>query len=214
MPLNPDKFMETLVNDLKPVAPLRQRAGMIRALLALAAGAAVFNLICGLRGDVLTGRPDPMFMISTGLFLVLAIASAWAVIDMARPWVGIARDGWGWTALMAGVLPITALVSASVGWLDGVPQAIDHGGYSCLIMGCLVGMMTAATLVFWLRRGAPSSPRRAGLLAGVASGAAGIVAVSLHCPYNDLMHIGIWHGLSVIAMGLAGLLAGPRLLRW
>lgn len=214
MPVNSDKFMENLVSDLKPVAPLRQRAGMIRALLALTVGVAVFNWYCGLRGDVLAARPDPMFMISTGLFLVLAIASAWAVIDMARPWVGTARDGWGWTALMAGVLPITALVSGGVGWLDGRPQDIDHGGYSCLGMGCVVGLLTAATLVFWLRRGAPSSPRRAGLLAGVASGAAGIVAVSLHCPYNDLVHIGIWHGLSVIVMGLAGLLAGPRLLSW
>lgn len=207
-------FLENLVSDLKPVSPLRQRPGMIRALLALAAGAAAFNWLYGLRVDVLTGRPDPMFMISTGLFLVLAIASAWAVIDMARPWVGTRREGWGWTALMAGVLPITALVTAGVRSLDGRAHAIDHGGYVCLQHGSFVALLTAATLVFWLKRGAPSSPRRAGLLAGVASGAAGVVAVSLHCPYNDLVHIGIWHGLTVVVLGLVGLLAGPRLLRW
>ncbi len=214
MPMTPDALIESLVNDLAPVKPLRQQDGMVRMLIALAAGAGLFALFCGPRHDLATGQPDPMFLTSSGLFLVLALASAWTVIDMARPWVGTRREGWGWTALMAAVLPIAALTLAALGWLRGNPQAIDAGGIACLGSGIGIGLLTAATLLTWLRRGAPSSPRRAGLLTGVAAGSAGIFAVSLHCARSDLLHIGIWHGATVILMGLLGLLTVPRLIRW
>lgn len=214
MPTKPDVLIESLVSDLAPVRPLRQRAGLAWALLALAAGALLIAAFWGLREDLMAGRPDAMFLTSTGLFLVLALASAWAVIDMARPWVGTHRDGWGWTALMAAVLPIAALALVGIDLLRGRPLAIDPGGYVCLGLGSAVGLLTAAALTLWLRRGAPSSPRRAGLMTGVAAGAAGIFAVSLHCPHSDLPHIGLWHGMTVIAMGLAGAFATPRLIRW
>ena len=172
------------------------------------------GLVFGLRHDLATGRPDPMFLTSSGLFLVLALASAWAVIDMARPYVGTRREGWGWTALMAAVLPVAALTLVLADWLSGKAVDLDRDGLTCLSVGSIIGLLTAAMLVFWLRRGAPSSPKRAGMLTGVASGAAGIFAVSLYCPHSDLLHIGVWHGAAVIVMGLAGRLALPRLLAW
>jgi hypothetical protein len=76
------------------------------------------------------------------------------------------------------------------------------------------GLVTALALVLWLRRGAPSRPHTAGMLAGVAAGSAGIFAVTLYCPHNDLLHIGFWHGLSVVLAGVAGRLAIPPLVRW
>lgn len=203
-----------LVEGLKPVRPLQQRKGMAYAVLALAAGAAVMVLVFGLRHDLATARPDPMFLTSSGLFLVLALASAWAVIDMARPYVGTRREGWGWTALMAAVLPVAALTLVLADWLSGKAIDLDRDGLTCLSVGSIIGLLTATTLVLWLRRGAPSSPKRAGMLAGVASGAAGIFAVSLYCPHSDLLHIGVWHGAAVIVMGLAGRLVLPRLLAW
>lgn len=203
-----------LVEGLKPVRPLQHRKGMAYAVLALAAGAAIMGLVFGLRHDLATGRPDPMFLTSSGLFLVLALASAWAVIDMARPYVGTRREGWGWTALMAAVLPVAALTLVLADWLSGKAVDLDRDGLTCLSVGSIIGLLTAAMLVFWLRRGAPSSPKRAGMLTGVASGAAGIFAVSLYCPHSDLLHIGVWHGAAVIVMGLAGRLALPRLLAW
>lgn len=214
MAQNPDTLIAGLVADLEPVRPLRQRQGMARAVLALIAGAAVMTLGFGLRRDIAAGQPDPMFMTSSGLFLVLALASAWAVIDMARPYVGTRREGWGWTALMAAVLPVSAVTLAFADWLRGRSVAVDHDGITCLTFGVVVGLLTATTLTIWLRRGAPSSPKRAGLLTGVASGAAGIFAVGLYCPHSDLLHIGIWHGAAVIVMGLAGRLLLPRLLAW
>ena len=214
MSQNTDRLIAGLVDELRPVRPLGHRRGMTWAALAGTGGAALMALGFGLRHDLVRGHPDPMFLISTGLFLVLALASAWAVIDMARPYVGTRREGWGWTALMAAVLPVSALALAVTDWLRGLQVTLDNDGMACLGLGSAVGLITAATLILWLRRGAPSNPKRAGLLTGVASGAAGIFAVSLYCPHSDLLHIGVWHGATVIVMGLTGRILLPRLLAW
>lgn len=209
-----DAFLESLVAELKPVAPLRQRSGMALASLALALGSILVVSVLGIRPDFASGHPAQLALTAAGLFLVLALASAWAAIDMARPAVGTRREGWGWTALMAAVLPGSALALMAMNVVSGQPVGLDIDGYGCLGLGCTVGMLTALTLTLWLRRGAPSSPARAGLLTGVAAGAAGIFAVSLRCPSDNLLHIGVWHGATVVAMGLAGRLLLPKFLEW
>ena len=192
-----DTFLDSLVADLRPVAPLRQRSGMALAALALALGAILVLSVYGMRQDFAAGHPAQLALTAAGLFLVLALASAWVAVDMARPAVGTRREGWGWTALMAAVLPGSALALMAMNLVSGQPAGLDPHGYSCLGLGCGFGLLTAAALTLWLRRGAPSSPARAGLLTGVAAGAAGIFAVSLCCPSDSLLHIGIWHGATV-----------------
>ena len=214
MPDITEHLIAGLVADLKPVTPLRKRAGMTLTVIALTAGVAGMVATLGLRADLSAGQPEPMALIAAGLFLVLALASFWAVADMARPYVGVRREGWGWTALMAGVLPAAAIVSLAMTWLRGAPLAIHLDGGQCLRFGLGWGLLSAAVQVWWLRRGAPSRPERAGLLVGVGAGAAGIFAVSLYCPHSDLLHIGIWHGLTVIVAGLLGRIAVPRLIAW
>lgn len=209
-----DTFMAGLVADLKPVTPLKQRRGMALAMVALALGAALLVATLGLRRDFAAGHPEPMVTTAAGIFLVLAVASAWAVVDMVRPGVGLRRDGWGWTALMAAVLPGSALGLAGMDLWQNRPVTIDPGGVMCLGLGLGTGLITLAALVLWLRRGAPSSLRRAGMLAGVAAGAAGAFAVSLWCPHDNLMHIGVWHGATVVVMGLAGRWLLPRWIIW
>jgi hypothetical protein len=214
MARNSQDLIAGLVADLKPVAPLRQAGGMRLALVALCGGVIGMIAIFGPRADLMAGQPDGLALLGAGLFLVLALASAWAVVDMARPYVGVRREGWGWTALMAAMLPVGAVYTMAAAWLRGIPIGLEMDGGDCMRFGLGWGVLTFAALVVWLRRGAPSLPRRAGLLTGVASGAAGIFAVSLYCPHNDLIHIGVWHGLTVILAGLTGRLAVPRLVAW
>lgn len=211
---NSDDIIARLVADLGPVSPLRHRSGMSRMLAAVVAGIGIVIYGLGPRADLATGHPDPMFLTSSGLFLVLALASAWSAIDMARPSVGTRRDGWAWTAMMAAVLPIAALGLIASNLYAGEPVHIDSGGIQCLSVGFATGLLTLGALVTWLRKGAPSSPATAAMLIGVASGAAGIFAVSLCCPDNSLIHIGIWHAGTILLMGLFGRLALPRFLAW
>lgn len=214
MAQNSQDLIAGLVADLKPVAPLRQAAGMRLALLALFGGAVAMIAMFGMRADLMAGRPDGLALLAAGLFLVLALASAWAVIDMARPYVGVRRDGWGWTAVMAATLPAGAVYTITSAWWRGVPSELAMDGGDCMRFGLGLGLLMFAALVLWLRRGAPSLPRRAGLLTGVAAGASGIFAVSLYCPHNELVHIGFWHGLTVVIAGALGRLTVPRLIAW
>lgn len=214
MARNSEDLIAGLVAELQPVRPLRQQAGMIWALTALLTGAAGMLLLFGPRPDLSRGSPDAMLLTGGGLFLVLALASAWAVIDMARPYVGLRREGWGWTALMASVLPLAALVLMVAAVLRGEPSGLEYDGWNCIKVGLGWSVLTFAALTVWLRRGAPMHPARAGLLTGVAAGSAGIFALSLFCPHNGLIHIGVWHGLTVMLAGLIGRLAVPRLIAW
>jgi len=214
MPQSTDDLIAGLVDELEPAAPLRQGRGMALALGALVLGTAGMLLGNGPRADLVAGRPDAMLLLSSGLFLVLGIASSWAVVDMARPAVGTRREGWGWTALMAGVLPLAALGTIASAWLHEQPSGLDSDGVTCMRFGLGWSLLTFAALTLWLRRGAPMLLARAGLLTGVAAGSAGIFAVSLFCPHNDLVHIGVWHGLTVVLAGLLGRVAMPRLIAW
>ena len=210
----PETFIDTLVAQLEPVSPLTQAAGLSRAALAVltAAGIAAFGI--GLRADLLAGKLDPVFLLSTGLFLLLACAASFSVIQLSRPRVGNHQTGWLWASAMAAVLPASALLTWLVALAGGERPAIDAAGWNCLAMGAALGLILAATLTAWLRRGAPTSPERAGLLTGIASGSAGIFAFSLHCPHSDIGHIGLWHGLAVVVSAVLGRLLIPSAIRW
>lgn len=211
---DPEDLIETLVADLKPVTPERARTGMAQMALSMGVGVLAVSLLLGLRADLMALRPDPVALMATGLFMILALSSAWAALDMARPSVGVRRDGWVWTALMAAVMPAAALTLIADRVRSGLGLGIDGHGVQCMTVGLIAGLLTATILVVRLRRGAPTSPARAALLTGAAGGAAGIFAVSLCCPENDLIHIGVWHGGTVLLSAALGRLALPKLLAW
>lgn len=214
MPRNSDALIAELVGDLEPVKPLRFGAGMAATLAAATLSSAVVIALFGLRPDWLEGRVNPMHLLATGLYLGLALAATVTVVVMSRPQVGSDYSGWRWAAAMTGLLPAAGLiVGISRGRDMLAAETMRHGG-ECLMLGGGASLLVFAMLVLWLRRGAPTAPDRAGLVAGVAAGAFGIFAFSLHCPDNDIVHIGIWHSTVVLAMAGLGRIMVPRLIRW
>ncbi|TAJ79673.1 MAG: DUF1109 domain-containing protein [Sphingobium sp.] len=203
-----------LVDGLEPVRPLRLSSGLGFALAGLVVTVATVALLFGIRPDVIAGHFDPVFLLATGLFLLLGLSSAATVIVMSRPRVGSDHGGWVWAAAMTALLPVAAAI-IGIGRGPGAfsASAVEHG-LDCLMMGSALAFLTFAVLVWWLRRGAPTSPERAGLLAGIAAGSFGIFAFSFHCIYSDIVHIGIWHSLVVVLSGAIGRLVVPRLIRW
>lgn len=214
MPNHTDTFIDNLVSQLEPVQPLSQAGGLSRAAMAILAAAGIAAFGIGLRADLLAGKLDPVFLLSSGLFLLLACAASFSVIQMSRPQVGNHQTGWLWASAMAALLPICALLTLAVSLAKGDRTLVELAGWTCMAMGAALGLILAAMLTLWLRRGAPTSPVRAGLLIGIASGSAGIFAFSLHCPHNDIAHIGLWHGLAVGVSAVAGRWIIPSAIRW
>ena len=214
MPSPTDTFIASLVADLEPIAPLTQRGGLAGALVAALAAIAITAFTLGLRVDIFTGELDPVFLLSSGLFLLLACAATYGTAQMSRPRVGNHQTGWLWASAMAALLPISALLTWLASLLGGGHAAVDLAGWKCLGLGVVLGLSVAAILTMRLRRGAPTSPERAGLLSGIAAGSAGTFAVSLHCPHNDIVHIGLWHAAAVFVSAVAGRWIIPALIRW
>ena len=209
-----EPLIADLVADLQPVKPLKLRGGLFLVLSAMLACVLIVALAAGLRADILAGQLDPVFLLATGLFLLLAVASSFTVIEMSRPHVGGHRDGWIWAVATAALLPASAALIAGIAWLRGATPSVDSEGVNCLAIAVVLGMLVGLALVVWLRKGAATSPERAGLLTGLAAGSSGIFALALHCPHNDIAHIGLWHGLAVAVSAVIGRLIIPAAIRW
>lgn len=207
--------LDSLTEELTPVKPLNAAyaiGGM--AVLTLAGGIFVVATL-GFRNHFLDATAtDPMFLIRSGLLLVLGAASLSAATSMARPAVGTSRTGWRWTTAAALIVPVAAAIAALVGNTPVAERLHPRDGMECLTYSIGIGLILGAVLTLWLRRGAPTSPERAGTVTGLAAGSLGTLAYSLHCPYNDLVYIGLWYTLAIAATTLAGRLFVPRLIRW
>jgi hypothetical protein len=214
MPRTSDALIAELVDGLEPVRPLRFGEGLLLALAAAGVTAVAVLGVVGLRLDLAAGLVDPMHLVATGLYFGLALAATVTVVVMGRPQVGSDHSGWRWAAAMAGLLPLAGLIVAAARGTSVFSAESLEMGQECLEVGIVSSLLVFTMLVQWLRRGAPTAPDRAGLVAGIAAGAFGTFTFSLHCPANDIVHIGIWHSSVVLAMGLVGRALVPHLVKW
>ena len=209
----PNSLIDDLADDLAPVEPIRLSHGIALVALSAAATVTLVELLDGLWRGIVSGRASGVFFIVNGMLAMVGAASAVAVLRMASPRVGNTHEGARWSSAMLFLLPLTALAVLGVG---GMTTALfdDPYGAGCFLAGAAFGLVTAAALVLWLRRGAPVSLNAAGTYTGIAAGAIGSFAFGLACPIDTIGHLGIWHVAPVALMALAGRFAIPPLVRW
>ena len=205
--------LDAMVAELEPVKPLRMPQAITAVLAIAIAAAALIVSVKGARTDVVALDPNPMFLLRAGLLLLLGGGCGWAALSMASPSVGKQGQSWKMAIAAAALLPLAALTLAMTGRTE-IAMANAHFGLQCMFFSGLSGLATAIPMVFWLRRGAPTSPERAGWLTGVAAGGLGAFAYGLHCPFNDVVYIGLWYSLAVGLCAVIGRLVVPRLIRW
>ncbi|NCP17536.1 MAG: DUF1109 domain-containing protein [Erythrobacter sp.] len=208
-----DNLIAELVDGLGPVRPLRLAHGVAFVLGALVFTIAAVALVAGIRPDVESALAEPVFLLATGLFLILGLAASATVVMMGRPQVGNNHSGWVWAAAMVGLLPAAA-AAVLIGDNAAATNSTSTQGFGCLLAASGSGLLSFAVLTWWLRRGAPTSPESAGLIIGIAAGSFGIFAYSFHCTAIDIVHIGLWHSTAVLVSAIIGRLAVPRLIRW
>lgn len=214
MARNTDSLIAELVDGLEPIRPMRLSQGIAVSLGALAMTLGAVAVIAGMRPDVTSALVQPVFLLATGLFLILGLAASATVIVMSRPRVGSDHSGWVWAAAMVALLPAAAAVRSLGSGTSAFAVSTPAHGLDCLAAASAFGLFTFAGLTWWLRRGAPTSPERAGLVAGIAAGSFGIFAYSFHCTYSDIVHIGLWHSAVVALCAIIGRLTIPHFVRW
>jgi hypothetical protein len=208
-----NSLIEGLVEELEPVRTLTPKSGLaIVGGLTLVAGLIVATAL-GVRDDLMTGMADAMFFLRSGVLLMLGIATAITAVNMARPGVGKLSRGWIWALITAALFPLTAAIMSAIA-MPPVEALRPTEGLKCLTVSGIAALAIGSGLTLWLRRGAPTSPERAGWLVGLAAGALGAAAYNLHCPFNDIYYIGLWFTIPVLLSAIVGRLLVPRLIRW
>jgi hypothetical protein len=199
-------------------APVPPHAAVRRLCLGLLAGGLVaFCLLLatlGIRPDIAAASATAPFWMKWIFTLSLTGAGIALVHRLGRP------DGRvGWAGLVLAT-PFAIVAMMAVGELMLAPEQLRKG----LILGqtaprCAVSILVLSVPVFaacvWaFRRLAPTRLRLAGAAAGVLSGALGAAVYAFSCPESSAAFMITWYTGGILAAGVLGGLAGPRLLRW
>lgn len=210
-----DELIDMLGTNLEPVKRGELRNTLVVALTVGAVAAICLMLgIFGVPTDAF-GR-DYLALKAVALAFTLGLAGAGAsfLVSCARP-----GDAGRKPLVVIGLL-FFAVLSAGL-----LALALTHpaawGGMvfgaqwaACLICIPLFAIAPFASLVWALRRGAPTNLVRTGAVMGLVAGALGAAVFAFHHPTGSIPFILIWYGGPIVACALVGAILGPRLLRW
>ena len=210
-----DELINMLGTNLDPV-----KGGELRntLMIALAVGAAatlcLMLVTFGLPAHALGGGYSGLKVLALAFTLGLVSAGASFLIRSARPGEP------GRKLLMLIGLLFFAILSAGFVALVLVHPAAWGGMVfgprwaACLICIPLFAVAPFASLVWGLRKGAPTNLMRTGTIAGLVAGALGATVFAFHHSSGSIPFIALWYGGPILLCALVGAILGPRLLRW
>ncbi|MFC4290824.1 NrsF family protein [Sphingorhabdus arenilitoris] len=205
--------ISALVDDLRPVQPVRTVPALLLAAMISLVGIAAISLLRDFRVDLLAGQPTAMFLMRAGILAMLGGATAYSVLAMAKPSVGKQNSGWIVAVAFAALFPLGGIIALMTGD-DTLSTASTASVYRCFGFSSITALATAIPIVLALRRGAPTNAKRAGWLTGLAAGGMGAFAYSFFCPFDSLAYTGLWFTLAVGIASLAGRIIVPPMIRW
>ncbi len=209
-----EDLIDDLTDRLEPVRPIVPERGQLLVLALFALTLFGVTMLWGVRPDMAHGAPDPAIAIVSALFALCATFGAVTVTRMARPSLGSHYAGWRWSLAAVGTVPLVAIALLAGHSGEPAAHAADPFGLMCLSRGIGASLIVMAALLGWVRRGAPSSPERAGLLIGMTAGSTGAFALSVQCDFPGFYHAAFWHVSIVVVATLIGRFGLSRWLRW
>ncbi len=84
----------------------------------------------------------------------------------------------------------------------------------CLICIPLFAIAPFASLIWALRKEAPTNLVLTGAVTGLVAGALGASVFAFHHPGGTIPFIVLWYGGPIVLCAIVGAILGPRLLRW
>jgi hypothetical protein len=210
-----DELVALLSTNPEPVD-----RGLVRRTLyvALAAGLIVS---LGLAVVGLGIRSD-LTMAGALIFLVVKLCFAVGIVSLALVYLTrLARPGGERKApyflvampfLVIVVLAAISLVLAPSSHWD--KMIVGDQWLECLLSIPIIAIVPFATIIWAVRRAAPTNLVRTGTFVGLVAGGVSAIAYALHCTDDSLPFVAVWYGGTIVLCTLAGAALGPRLLRW
>lgn len=210
-----EDLISMMASGVTPVdrrLPVKQ---MAQALLLGSLGALLLMLkIYGLRPDLGLMLGVPLFWIKLAFPTALAVGAMLVLRRLMRPGL---RVGVRWAGIALPSLAVWvggALVLFSAPVAQRLPLLMGISWRSCPFNIALLSIPLFIG-IFWAVRGmAPTRLRLTGAIAGLLAGATATMVYCLHCPEMGVPFWGVWYFLGILIPATAGLLLGPRLLRW
>jgi hypothetical protein len=210
-----DDLINMLGTNVEPV-----KGGQLRntVLIALTVGSvAAFCLMLAILGlpAVSPGKEYiSLKLVALAFTLGLVATGASFLVRAARPVEPGRRH------LILVCLLFLAIVSAGIAALL-LTHPTAWGGLifgpqwaACMFCIPLFSIAPFASLIWTLRKGAPTNLVLTGAVAGLVAGALGAAMFALHHPGGSVPFIALWYGGPIVLCALAGAILGPRLLRW
>lgn len=207
-------LIDSLVDGLAPVAPLRPTAGLLIAAGVVALSILLVAGLTGLRDDVLAGDPHIMVVQRTIILAMLGCCAVYAAVESVRPRVGDRSNSWALALAIASAFPVLTIASSLRSLSLPMDDIASSYALWCMGVSLSCAIMIGSALTLWARRGAVTTANRTAWLIGLAAGAFGTMAYSLHCPSTTFTYVGIWYTAAIGASAVAARLIIPPLLRW
>jgi hypothetical protein len=210
-----DELVALLSTNPEPVD-----RGLVRRTLyvALAAGLIVS---LGLAVVGLGIRSD-LTMAGALIFLVVKLCFAVGIVSLALVYLTrLVRPGGERKAayflvampfLVIVVLAAISLVLAPSSHWD--KMIVGDQWLECLLSIPIIAIVPFATIIWAVRRAAPTNLVCTGTFVGLVAGGVSAIAYALHCTDDSLPFVAVWYGGTIVLCTLAGAALGPRLLRW
>jgi hypothetical protein len=210
-----DELIDMLSTNIEPVKDGQLRNTLLIALAMGAVAALCLMLaIFGAPAEAFGGEYFGFTALALVFTLGLVAAGASFLIRAARPGNPGRRP-----LVVIGLLLLAILSAGIVALLLTHPDA--WGGMifgpqwaACLICIPLFAIAPFASLIWALRKEAPTNLARTGAVTGLVAGALGAAVFAFHHPGGSIPFIVLWYGGPIVLCALAGAILGPRLLRW
>lgn len=209
---------DDLIRALAADAPMRQmplaRAFALALLAGIAASATLFFLKFGVRASATSSLSTIRFPLKFVITLALTLPAIWGVWRLSRP------DGrLGMIGLALLVAPALLAVSVASELLVVPPELwgvrlIGHNSSVCLQVVPLLAIAPLLASIAVLRYGAPTQPRLAAIVAGLAAAGVAMTLYAANCPDDSPLFVATWYSAATAIVVVVSLAATPRATRW
>jgi hypothetical protein len=209
-----DDLIRALSADVGAKSPSIEVAATFALAGGIAVTASIFFAAIGFRPDLAQALESVRFLYKFVVVLSITMPAVALCVRLARPDANIGAWGLGLAltpALL--VLGVAAELLSTPSMLWGA-RLVGTNMPLCLTIIPMLSIGMLAGLFLTLRHGAPTRPRLAGGLAGLAAGAVAALFYASNCTDDSPLFVATWYTIAIGSVAMAGSLLGPKLLKW
>jgi hypothetical protein len=210
-----DELIDLLGANVEPVRSGYLRQAFLAALGIGAAAAFCLRLaVYGVPTNPFSGDDVGLKVAGLALALSLVVVGTGFLIKSGRP-----GEAGRELLVIVGLLLLAIFLAGAIALAFASPSAWSGMVFGAQWAACffcipVFAALPFATLVWALRKAAPTRLALTGSVIGLVAGALGATVCAYHYPSSSIPFLALWYGGPIVLCGLIGALLGPRLLRW